>query len=200
MAKTHPGATLVPHFREFLPEWLSRQEWYIGSGIPTLTPVGYFRFEDPDGEVGIETHLLRDASVLYQIPMTYRGAPLTDPLPGVTGDPLIATSEHSVLGTRWFYDGAADPVWRGELLGLVGAETVSDPSSKRGVGPAEARGRRTRPGELEADSVTVELNRVLSVGGAVEGPDVAGVVMGTWHPDGPDSAQAGGCLAVLRAK
>ena len=33
------------------------QPWYLGAGIPLLSPVGYFRFEDPAGEVGMETHL-----------------------------------------------------------------------------------------------------------------------------------------------
>ena len=74
MAKVHPGATLTPHFREFLPPWVARQPWYRGTGTPSLSPVGYFRFEDPAGEVGIETDLVTDGSALYQIPMTYRGA------------------------------------------------------------------------------------------------------------------------------
>ena len=76
MAKVHPGATLVPHFRDFLPAWMARQPWYRGNDIPSLSPVGYFRFEDPAGEVGIETHVVTDGLVLYQIPLTYRGAPL----------------------------------------------------------------------------------------------------------------------------
>ena len=119
MAKVHPGATLVPHFRDFLPpRWVVRQPWYAGSGIPPLAPVGYFRFEDPAGEVGIETHLVTDGRVVYQVPMTYRGAPMKDSVPAAATS-LIATAEHSVLGTRWIYDGEADPVWRNQLLRLV---------------------------------------------------------------------------------
>jgi hypothetical protein len=197
MAKIHPGATLVPHFRDFLPEWVARQEWYAGTGMPSLTPVGYFRFEDPTGEVGVETHLVTDGAVLYQVPMTYRDAPLEDMVSGVT-ESLITTAEHSVLGTRWIYDGLADPVWLSELLGLVRTNSVSEPSSKRGVGPAEARGHRLLPGDLDVDSVAVELKRVVTAGGPVEGPGVAGVVMGAWHPGGPVAAQVRGCLAVLR--
>ena len=28
MATVHPGTTLTPHFRDFLPPWLVRQPWY----------------------------------------------------------------------------------------------------------------------------------------------------------------------------
>ena len=37
--------------------------------------------------------------------MTYRGAPLAG-----AEEALIGTSEHGVLGTRWIYDAAHDPV------------------------------------------------------------------------------------------
>lgn len=88
----------------------------------TLTPVGYFRFADPAGAVGVETYLLRDGPTLYQVPLTYRDAPYDDTA-------LVAT---------------ADPVWIGELLRLVATGGVSEPSGRRGVGPAEARGRKVR--------------------------------------------------------
>jgi hypothetical protein len=108
-----------------------RQPWYAGTGPPSLSTVGYFRFEDPAGEVGIETHLVTDGSVLYQVPMTYRGAPLG---PGASGA-LIATAQHSILGTRWIYDGEADPAWASQLLRLIRTNGVSDPASRQ-------RGRR----------------------------------------------------------
>jgi Maltokinase N-terminal cap domain len=198
MAKIHRGATLTPYFREFLPEWVARQPWYLGTGAPSLTPVGYFRFEDPDGEVGVETHLVTSGGVLYQIPMTYRGAPMADGAAGAAGA-LIATAEHSVLGTRWIYDGEADPVWRGELLRLVRTSGISDPSTKREVGPAEARGRLLiATANLTPGTATIELRRVVTPDVPAEEPGVAGLVVGTWHPGGPGSAAASGCLAVIR--
>jgi hypothetical protein len=100
VAKVHPGATLTLTFTRFVPHWVARQTWYLGEGIPRLQPVGFFRFEDPAGEVDIETHVLTDGPAVYQIPMTYRGAPL----PGTAEAGLISVSEHSVLGTRWIYD------------------------------------------------------------------------------------------------
>jgi hypothetical protein len=194
MAKVHPGATLTPHFRDFLPPWMARQPWYTEAGTPSLSPVGYFRFEDPAGEVGIETHLVTDGPVLYQIPMTYRGTPLG---PGASGA-LIATAQHSVLGTRWIYDGEADPAWVSQLLRLIRTSGVSDPSGKRGAGPAEARGRQLAPGALSDDMVRIELARVMIPGAPADDPSIAGLVMGTWCPNGPTAATATGCLAVAR--
>jgi Maltokinase N-terminal cap domain len=198
VAKVHPGATLTPHFRDFLPQWVARQPWYQGSGIPSLTPVGYFRFEDPSGEVGIETHLVTDGLVVYQVPMTYRGAPLKDGGPAAAAA-LVATAEHSVLGTRWIYDGEADPVWRSELLRLVRAGGVSEPGSKRGVAPAEARGHLLTAGKLTVGSVTIELRRVLAPRHPAGNLGAAGLVIGTWHPGGPGTAAVTSCLAVVRA-
>lgn len=194
MAKVHPGATLTPHFRDFLPPWVARQPWYAGAGTPSLSPVGYFRFEDPAGEVGIETHLVTDGSVLYQIPMTYRGAPLEVAASGG----LIATAQHSVLGTRWIYDGEADPVWVSQLLCLIRTNGVSDPSGRRGVGHAEARGRQLSSREIADDMVRVELARVVASSGPADDPTIAGLVKGTWYPDGPGTTAATGCLAVAR--
>jgi Maltokinase N-terminal cap domain len=57
VARPRSGPTLTPSFREFMPQWLARQHWYLGVGVPVLRPVGAFRLEDPDGEVGIETQL-----------------------------------------------------------------------------------------------------------------------------------------------
>jgi Maltokinase N-terminal cap domain len=202
MARIHRGATLTPHFREFLPQWVARQPWYLGQGVPKLVPVGYFRFEDPAGEVGIETHLVSDGSALYQVPMTYRGAPMPAAVPGAA-DALISTTEHSVLGTRWICDGAADPVWAAELIRIVRTNGRSDPSIKPGVGLAEARGQRVVAGEEFGDGAVIELNRVLAgrlpaegLQGAGQG--VLGLLTGSWYPAGADGPPASGLLAVLR--
>jgi hypothetical protein len=197
VAKVHPGATLVPHFRDFLPAWVARQPWYLGAGIPSLSPVGFFRFEDPAGEVGIETHLVTDGAIAYQIPMTYRGKPIAD---GVLDAPVpvIATAEHSVLGTRWIYDGTVDPVWVCELLRLVRRNGTSDSSSKRGVGQAEARGLLLTSRDWSVDTVTIDLRRVLSTSDPADEVDAIGLVTGTWYPNGPGSPVATGCLAAVR--
>ncbi|MHB8294542.1 MAG: maltokinase N-terminal cap-like domain-containing protein [Acidimicrobiales bacterium] len=195
MGVVHPGATLRPRFRDFLPRWLAHQSWYAGTNVPELSAVGFFRIEDPDGEVGMETHLVSDGALVYQIPMTYRGEPLSGPGAGAG---LITTAEHSVLGTRWIYDAALDPVWIAQVARLVREEGVCEPSSKRGAaGPAEARGcRLVPPGRLDG-KVTVDVVRVLSVAGAEPAPGLLGTLVGTWRPEGPDGPVTTGCLVAL---
>ncbi|WP_157570716.1 maltokinase N-terminal cap-like domain-containing protein [Microtetraspora malaysiensis] len=195
MAKIRSVATLTPHFRDFLPLWVSRQPWYLGTGIPSLSPVGFIRFDDPAGEVGIETHLVTDGSAIYQIPMTYRGAPIEN---AGAEEALITTAEHSVLGTRWIYDGEADPVWISEVLRLVRTNGTSDPGHEKGAREAYAQGRHVMPGELTSDLVTIELRRAPTVDPPAGEPDIVGLMTGTWYPNGPDAAVATGCLAVVR--
>jgi hypothetical protein len=99
-------AELRPGKLELLTAWLPARPWYRGPAAPDLRRVTSYRFDDPAGEVGIETFVVRagDGSLL-QIPLTYRGAPLD------FGDEwLVGTMEHSVLGPRWVYDGCGDPV------------------------------------------------------------------------------------------
>lgn len=194
MPVIHRGATLTPHFRDFLPAWVARQVWYRGTGVPSLRPVGSYRLEDSAGQVGIETRLVADGPVLYQIPMTYRGAPRD----GAADADLIATAEHSVLGTRWIYDGTTDPVWAAEVLNLVREEASAERSTGPGVGTTEASGRRLADAELTADTVVVELKRVLGPGGPAIEAGAAGVLMGSWQPDGSDGPTVRGCLAVVR--
>ncbi|HSP76574.1 MAG TPA: hypothetical protein VLO31_10220 [Cryobacterium sp.] len=100
-------AELRPSKIEIIEAWAPTQPWFEGSGGASLTTVGSFRFDDPDGEVGIETILVGvgDGLVL-QVPLTYRGAPL------VEGEAwLIGTMQHSVLGRRWVYDATGDPAY-----------------------------------------------------------------------------------------
>jgi hypothetical protein len=100
-------ATLNPTKLELLETWIPHQAWIGDADTTTLEAVGAYRFDDPDGEVGIETHLLRTADgQILQVPVTYRGAPVSD-----DASFLIATSRHSVLGERWVYDACGDPVY-----------------------------------------------------------------------------------------
>lgn len=94
-------ATLTPTKAQFVTAWLDLQGW--GAGPVEL--VGGYRFDDPDGEVGVEGLIARRGDDAYHLPVTYRDAPL-----GSAQDFLIATVEHSVLGQRWVYDAAHDPV------------------------------------------------------------------------------------------
>ncbi len=101
-------ATLVPSKGELMAAWLPEQPWYDGANPARPQPVASFRFDDPAGEVGMETMLLTtgDGGDLWQVPLTYRGSPLDG-----GGAHLIGTLEHSVLGTRYVYDALGDPVY-----------------------------------------------------------------------------------------
>lgn len=84
-----------------------------------MTRVAAYRFDDPEGQVGIETILAQSGDgPVYQVPLTYRGAPLTD-----ADEWLVGMMEHSVLGRRWIYDGCADPVYAAALASAILAAT-----------------------------------------------------------------------------
>jgi len=129
--------TLTPAMKDFLPTWLAEQRWYAGKGRrPQLRRLGGFRFEDPDGEVGVETHLTADVStrppVVYQVPLSYRA----EPLPGAE-HALVATTVHSELGKRWIYDATHDPAYVKALLDLVlgsGSVALDEPVTTRVFG------------------------------------------------------------------
>ena len=112
MAVIH-RATLVPSKLELLGTWLKSRLAEPSDGAVEL--LGAYRFDDPDGEVGIEGHLIRWGTEIVHVPVTYRGSPLAG-----AEHWLIGTMEHSVLGRRWVYDAMADPVARRALLGALG--------------------------------------------------------------------------------
>lgn len=108
-------ATLTPTKLELVVPWLDRQPWG-GDGAAEL--VGSYRFDDPEGQVGVEALLVRRGSALLHVPLTYRAAPL-----GGADAHLVGTLHHSVLGERWVYSAAGDPVAQGcYVRALAGAQ------------------------------------------------------------------------------
>jgi hypothetical protein len=103
MARFHV-ATITPTKTELLPKWVPTQPWGRAADVP-IEVIGSYRFDDPDGRVGMETHLVTAGGALLQIPLTYRDEPLDS-----ADDALIVEMQHSVLGTRWVYDGLRDPL------------------------------------------------------------------------------------------
>jgi hypothetical protein len=149
MAIIH-DATLVPGKLELLAGWLPTRTWWRGDAT-ALTKVATFRLDDPDGEVGMETFLVRGGDgPPVQVPLTYRAAPL----PGAEAW-LVGTMQHSVLGERWVHDACADPVY----LRAVAATIV-------------AAGR-----EADQELVTPEGNRPLPGSASVRGDGAPGGVV-----------------------
>ena len=107
--------TLTPTKLELLAEWLPGQPWYRG-GAPQPAKAGGFRLDDPENVVGVEFMVVADGDTTYHVPMTYRSEP-------VEGQPLIGVTQHGVLGRRFVYDGAHDPVLVRTLVALFNGET-----------------------------------------------------------------------------
>jgi hypothetical protein len=117
-------ATITPTKAEVLAQWSPTQPWGPDSEAE-VEVVGAFRFDDPDNQTGIETHLISAGGVLYQVPLTYRNEPLAG-----AEDAFVCEVVHSELGTRYVYDGLGDPRYllmlaavamtgQGEALGMV---------------------------------------------------------------------------------
>ncbi len=102
----------TPTKAEVLAEWLPKQTWGPERGAE-IERIGSFHFDDPEGEVGMETHIVEADGIIYQVPMTYRDAPLTG-----AEESFVATLEHSVLGTRWIYDALGDDQFLCVLAGV----------------------------------------------------------------------------------
>lgn len=178
VAVLHP-ATIRPTKLEALLAWVPRQPWLDGADASELVLLGAYRFDDPDGEVGLESHLLAtaDGRVLH-VPVTYRGAPLEG-----AEDALVCMMEHSALGPRWVYDGCADPVFLAALEEAIvsgGRQADQFVSTEEGLVPREAtaqvKGTGTgAAGETAGEPVVVRL--------PAEGPAAGSaqlVLTGTW--------------------
>jgi hypothetical protein len=117
-------ATVTPTKAELIADWAPTQPWGVPVDAP-LEVIGSYRFDDPEGRVGMESHLVDAGDTLLQVPLTYRDAPLEG-----ADDALITEMQHTVLGTRWVYDALHDPRYvvmlaavamtgQGEALGMV---------------------------------------------------------------------------------
>lgn len=128
MALYH-DASVSPTKAEMIERLLAAGPWaQVASG--PIEVIGAFRFDDPEGRVGLETHLVRVGSTLVQVPLTYRPEPAADAEPA-----LIGEMQHTALGARWVYDGLGDPTYvtmlaavsltgQGEALGMVSYDGV----------------------------------------------------------------------------
>lgn len=95
-------AELRPTKPELLRSLLDQRTW----GEPgELEMLGAYRFDDPEGEVGVECHLAQVGETIFHLPLTYRAEPL-----GGAAESLAGTLRHSVLGRRYVYDGLGDEV------------------------------------------------------------------------------------------
>ena len=113
MGIVHHTATMSPTKQELVESWLPTRSWAQDRHV--TGKVAEYRFDDPAGEVGVETILwLTEDGTVLQTPLTYRAEPLAG-----AEDHLVGTTDHSVLGERWVYDGCGDPVWATALATAI---------------------------------------------------------------------------------
>lgn len=93
-------AELSPSKPEILRDFLAGRSWGESGELEFL---GAYRFDDPDGEVGVECHLVRVGETTYHLPLAYRPARVEG-----ADEHLLTTMQHSVLGERFVYDGLGD--------------------------------------------------------------------------------------------
>lgn len=129
--------------------------------------------------MGIETHLVRTGTgAVLQVPLTYRGAPLTG-----ADHHLVGAMEHSHLGRRWVYDGAGDPVYVAALATVIrtgGREAEEWVEADGSPVRREPSARVTGSGMRGASAQVVDAPVVVRVVGTVESPEGAGTLTGTW--------------------
>ncbi|MBB1502646.1 hypothetical protein H5397_14635 [Propioniciclava sp. MC1683] len=188
-ADVYTQATLSPSKLELLAPWLVQQSWFEGDAAD-LERVAFFRFVDPDGEVGLDSMLIASGGAIYHVPVTWRGSELE-------GGELIGTLDHSELGTRYGYDATTDPVYVSELVRVITEGDTGSPITNVETGEplpatAEVVGSGVTPG-VDAQGA-VRLIRVLDA----EHEDThaaRGVLTATWTHDGVEREDV---LAVLR--
>jgi hypothetical protein len=198
-------AQITPTKAELIAGWLPSRTWAAGAAAP-FELLGAFRFDDPLGEVGIETHLVRAGNGdVLQVPLTYRAAPLEG-----AERHLVGTMEHTHLGRRWVYDGCGDPVYAAALATAIraggseaeewvesdGAPVRREPTARvSGSGSADAP--VATAGSVDpsdgAAATTIGALVVLRVVGRTERPDDAEFLTGTWR-----GSEAPALLAYLR--
>lgn len=179
-------AELSPGKLELVQTWLPSQEW---SGLDAEVPlevVTSYRFDDPEGEVGIEMHLVRAADdvdgPIYQVPVTYRGAPLEG-----AEDALITTMEHSVLGKRWVYDAVADPVFVEQARRTIAEAGTSveeiivdgdNPGPRTDI--ADARGTGWDAAIEAVEEADLKVTRLLEADQLAGAETAPGMLVATW--------------------
>lgn len=122
-------ATVTPTKAELIAEWAPTQPWGPAADL-AIEVIGSYRFDDPDGRVGMETHLVDAGGTLLQVPLTYRDAPLDG-----AADALITEMHHSVLGTRWVYDALRDS----RFLLMLAAVAMTGQGEALGMGVYDGR-------------------------------------------------------------
>lgn len=108
-------ATLSPSKLELLQAYLANDANLGKQATGDLAAVGAYRFDDPAGQVGIESHILRSPDgALLHLPLVYRNERWDG-----ADQWSVGTMQHSVLGERWVYEASIDPIYVRELVRTI---------------------------------------------------------------------------------
>ena len=122
-------ATITPTKQELIARWAPTQPWGPSPESP-IKLIGSYRFDEPDGRVGMDLHLATAGETVLHVPLTYRDAPLAG-----ADDALITRMHHSVLGERWVYDWLGDPL----LIVMLAAVAMTGQGEALGMAVYEDR-------------------------------------------------------------
>ncbi|WP_432510129.1 CG0192-related protein [Kineococcus sp. SYSU DK001] len=206
MAVIH-NAQLSPSKLDAITGWLPSQPWSGFTPGDEAVVAGRFRFDDPAGEVGVETILVRTGGRVLHVPLTYRGAPLAG-----AGEFLITEMDHSVLGRRWVYDATGDPVYADTLRRTIATggseadvQNAVDGRLETGTKEGFATGSGADPDSPAVTAVTTSTEGAVTTIGTGHGtlhvlrvvgttaPAAGETLTGRWADDEP------AVLAVLTA-
>ena len=159
-------ATITPTKEALIAEWAPSQRWGPSADVPVQV-IGSYRFDDPEARVGMETHLVTAGDTLLQVPLTYRDEPLDG-----ADDALIGEMQHSVLGTRWVYDGVRDP----RFVLMLAAVAMTGQGEALGMAVYDGRWY-IAPSNVRIQGGGWSQERVPVDGFGLERDDVTGVVL-----------------------
>ncbi len=177
-------AELRPTKLELLEAWLPDQPWFADLDAETLRKVGSYRFDDPAGQVGLETMIVAAGGATIQVPLTYRDRPLAGAEPW-----LVGTMQHSVLGQRWVYDACADPIYVTALaasimLGQPQAEQYLDVEGRLEVLAQSVFVQSTGPTHDAVPDLPSATPRATAAGTAIEAANLKLLVIRRLELDG----------------
>ncbi|HWR86137.1 MAG TPA: phosphotransferase, partial [Rhodoglobus sp.] len=216
--------TLVPAEPGFLAPWMSRQRWFANKGgLPVLEDIGRVELTSSEPGVRVGIHLLLDHTAgkpsLYQVPLTYRDAPLEGAEAAMVG----------MLGPVYVYDGPYDQAFTSALLEVVLHERELHGDDVWALGHrtstigAERSVSRVLSGEQSntsiifepvgggtpvicklfralhhGDNPDVELQTALALAGSEAVPRSVGDLVADWRDTGEASGRARGHLAFAQ--
>ncbi|OUE31810.1 Maltokinase [Clavibacter michiganensis] len=179
---------------DFLAAWMREQRWFASKGTePRLERIGGWSFSDEGWFARIETHLIIDHGsakpVLYQVPLTYRQAPLEELRPFHIG----TTVEDDGVELH-VYDGPHDPAYAWALIRTILDDREADVDEtslgatargqrQPGVEVATVVGSHVLSGEQSNTSIIYDM---VSADGQAINPMIVKVFRALHHGENPD--------------